>query len=251
MTRMIFSTVRAPQEPALTVESLAMTQTGRPATVAVPVTTPSAGRSPARTVAYSPSSTKDPSSASRAARSRANSLPFAALASWYLGAPPFSTVARRSARCAWPGSCWRSDGVVTTRKPATRRPGSRNSVGCTCLAQQVTVPVPVAAPAAPSWWGARVGGLPPAFWALWSGTLVNRLGSFVLPFLSLYLTRARGYSVGEAGAVLTAFGFGAALSQPLGGTLADRIGRRRTMAGGLAAAAAALVALGASHALPA
>ena len=43
MIRMIFSTVRAPHEPALTVESLAIRQTGRPSTVAVPVITPSAG----------------------------------------------------------------------------------------------------------------------------------------------------------------------------------------------------------------
>jgi MFS family permease len=113
----------------------------------------------------------------------------------------------------------------------------------------MSLPAPVTATAAPTWWAARVGGLPPAFWALWSGTLVNRLGSFVLPFLSLYLTRGRGFSVGAAGAVLTAFGFGAAISQPIGGMLADRIGRRRTMTGGLAASAAALVALGASHRL--
>lgn len=115
----------------------------------------------------------------------------------------------------------------------------------------MSIPAPTTAPLPPSWWGARVGGLPPAFWALWSGTLVNRLGSFVLPFLSLYLTRGRGYSISEAGVVLTAFGFGSAISQPLGGILADRIGRRRTMAGGLAAASAALVALGASHDLSA
>jgi MFS family permease len=114
----------------------------------------------------------------------------------------------------------------------------------------VTVPAtPAEAAVAPSWWGARVGGLPRAYWALWSGTLVNRLGSFVLPFLSLYLTRGRGFSVSEAGGVLTAFGLGSAISQPVGGMLADRIGRRRTMVGGLAASAGALVALGASHQL--
>ena len=44
MIRMIFSTVRAPQDPALTVESLAISATGRPPMVAVPVITPSAGR---------------------------------------------------------------------------------------------------------------------------------------------------------------------------------------------------------------
>ncbi len=51
MIRMIFSTVRAPQEPALTVESFAISATGLPSTVAVPVITPSAGRPSASTLA--------------------------------------------------------------------------------------------------------------------------------------------------------------------------------------------------------
>ena len=75
MIRMIFSTVRAPHEPALTVESLAISATGLPSIVAVPVTTPSAGSPSARTLAYRPSSVKLSSSVSRAIRSRANSLP--------------------------------------------------------------------------------------------------------------------------------------------------------------------------------
>jgi hypothetical protein len=79
---MIFSTVRAPQEPAFTVESLAIRHTGRPSTRADPVTTPSAGSPSASTLAKSPSSTKEPSSTSSAIRSRANSLPLAAFASW-------------------------------------------------------------------------------------------------------------------------------------------------------------------------
>ena len=81
MIRMIFSTVRAPQEPALTVESFAISATGRPPTVAVPVITPSAGSPSASTLAKAPSSVKLPSSTSRAIRSRANSLPWAAAAS--------------------------------------------------------------------------------------------------------------------------------------------------------------------------
>ncbi len=28
-------------------------------------------------------------------------------------------------------------------------------------------------------------GLPPAYWLLWVGTLINRLGGFVVPFLTL------------------------------------------------------------------
>ena len=82
MIRMIFSTVRAPQEPALTVESLAIRQTGRPSMRACPVITPSAGRSPASALASRPSSTNESLSTSSRTRSRANSLPLAALASW-------------------------------------------------------------------------------------------------------------------------------------------------------------------------
>jgi hypothetical protein len=51
MIRMIFSTVRAPHEPAFTVESFAISATGRPPMVAVPVTTPSAGSPSASTFA--------------------------------------------------------------------------------------------------------------------------------------------------------------------------------------------------------
>src|SRR5215510_4608713 len=78
VSRTIFSTVRAPQDPALTVGSLAMTQTGRPSMRPTPVTTPSAGRSSAWLLASRESSTKDPLSSSRASRSRTNSLFWAA-----------------------------------------------------------------------------------------------------------------------------------------------------------------------------
>ena len=51
VSRTIFSTVRAPHEPAFTVESFAITHTGRPSMRPTPVTTPSAGRSPASALA--------------------------------------------------------------------------------------------------------------------------------------------------------------------------------------------------------
>ena len=35
------------------------------------------------------------------------------------------------------------------------------------------------------------GGLPGTFWWLWLGTLVNRIGIFVSPFLTLFLTGQR------------------------------------------------------------
>src|SRR5215207_2216676 len=90
VSRTIFSTVRAPHEPAFTVGSLAMTHTGRPSTRPTPVTTPSAGRSSARLLASSPSSTNESLSRSDARRSRTNSLPCAASLSPTLARLPAS-----------------------------------------------------------------------------------------------------------------------------------------------------------------
>ncbi len=109
------------------------------------------------------------------------------------------------------------------------------------------VPDAAALPAPPaSWWLRHVGGLPPAFWYLFAGTLVNRVGSFITPFLALYLTGERDVSVAQAGLVLSLLGLGSAVGQPLGGVLADRIGRRRTMVLGLLSSATTLLVLGAA-----
>lgn len=98
-------------------------------------------------------------------------------------------------------------------------------------------------------WQRHAGGLPRTFWVLWWGVLVNRLGGFVQPLLALYLTQVRGASVAETGYVLTLFGLGCAVSQPVGGVLADRIGRRRTMVLGLVTSAGSLLLLGAVRSL--
>jgi MFS family permease len=89
----------------------------------------------------------------------------------------------------------------------------------------------------------QIGGLPPAFWWLWLGTLINRAGTFIEPFFVLYLTGPRGVSITTAGWVLTVWGVGSLLSQPIGGWLTDRFGRRATLASSLIATAATLVAL--------
>src|SRR5262245_38404319 len=78
------------------------------------------------------------------------------------------------------------------------------------------------------------GGLPRTFWLLCAGMFVNRCGSFVLPFLSIYLTRSRGVSVATAGVVASLYGAGAMLASVAGGTLADHLGRRATMMASLA-----------------
>jgi hypothetical protein len=74
VSRTIFSTVRAPHDPAFTVGSLAITHTARPSTRPTPVITPSAGRSVATALASSPSSTNDSLSHNNPIRSRTNNL---------------------------------------------------------------------------------------------------------------------------------------------------------------------------------
>ncbi|GAA1677667.1 MFS transporter [Fodinicola feengrottensis] len=88
------------------------------------------------------------------------------------------------------------------------------------------------------------GGLPRAFWVQWVGVLVNRLGTFVEPFLALYLTTARGLSIGQTGLILAIHGAGCLVGPVLGGFLADRLSRRVALAGSMVAAALAMVGLG-------
>jgi MFS family permease len=71
--------------------------------------------------------------------------------------------------------------------------------------------------------------MPRSAWVLFAGSFVNRLGTFVLPFLTLYLT-GRGYSPAEAGVAIACYGLGGLLSQIAGGLVADRIGRRNAIA---------------------
>jgi MFS family permease len=94
------------------------------------------------------------------------------------------------------------------------------------------------------WWSRNGSDLPRSFWVIWAGTVINRLGYVVEPFLALYLVRGRGLSVGTAGVLIACFGAGAFLSQPLGGMLADRIGRRATIILGMTGSAVAFIALG-------
>ncbi|MEU9507690.1 MFS transporter [Micromonospora sp. NPDC048170] len=94
------------------------------------------------------------------------------------------------------------------------------------------------------WFRDTTGGLPVTFWYLWAGTLINRLGSFVLVFLAIYLTQERGFSPSQAGLVLGMWGVGGAVGTTVGGTLCDRWGRRPTLLTAHLGAAAMMLALG-------
>jgi predicted MFS family arabinose efflux permease len=55
--------------------------------------------------------------------------------------------------------------------------------------------------------------------------LINRSGTMVVPFMTLYLTSAKmGYSIGQAGIVFGLFGAGAFSGAWVGGRMTDRIG---------------------------
>ena len=93
------------------------------------------------------------------------------------------------------------------------------------------------------WWAGTSDGLPRAFWYLLAGAFVNRLGYMVEPFLALYLSGPRELDPSTVGVVLAAFGAGAFASQPIGGYLADRYGRRATLVGGMIATAGSFMLL--------
>ena len=68
------------------------------------------------------------------------------------------------------------------------------------------------------------GGLSPSSWMLALVMFINRSGSMVVPFLSVYLTQSLHFSLEQAGIILTIFGAGAMVGSLLGGWLSDRIG---------------------------
>jgi MFS family permease len=84
--------------------------------------------------------------------------------------------------------------------------------------------------------------LPRAAWILVAGNFINWFASFAIVFLVLYLTK-RGYSFAAAGAAVAAYGVGEMITGGVAGHLADRIGRRTTMAISMFASAAATLAL--------
>jgi MFS family permease len=85
-------------------------------------------------------------------------------------------------------------------------------------------------------------GFPRPVWFLFLGTFINRFGTFVIPFLTLHVTR-KGYSAEAAGLTLAALGVGHLLAGLLGGQLADSIGRRPTIALSMAGGAITMLLL--------
>ncbi len=78
---------------------------------------------------------------------------------------------------------------------------------------------------------------------------VNRLGAFSLSFLTVLITTSFGASTAVAGYISAAFGLATIPSRLVGGRLADRIGRRRTIVVGLTGCAVAQLGIASASGL--
>ena len=72
-------------------------------------------------------------------------------------------------------------------------------------------------------------GLSREVWWLALITLVNRAGTMVIPFLSLYLTQSLGFTLENVGSIMTSFGLGSLVGAWIGGKLTDRLGYYKVM----------------------
>lgn len=72
-------------------------------------------------------------------------------------------------------------------------------------------------------------GLSPEVWWLSLITFINRAGTMVIPFLSLYLTKSLHFSLENVGWIMTCFGLGSVAGSWLGGKLTDKFGFYKVM----------------------
>ncbi|HYN01214.1 MAG TPA: MFS transporter [Vicinamibacteria bacterium] len=89
-----------------------------------------------------------------------------------------------------------------------------------------------------------VGRFPRPVRLLLVGTLVNKLGTFIIPYLTLVLLRDFHMREGEAARLLFAYGAGSVVSILAGGVITDRFGRRRTLLVSLFGSGVLAVAMG-------
>lgn len=89
--------------------------------------------------------------------------------------------------------------------------------------------------------------LPRTVYILCAGSFINRAGSFVMLFLTIYVTEQLGAGKAFASYCIGAFGLGAVVASLVGGQLADQFGRRSTLLFALFGGATALIGLSLVH----
>jgi predicted MFS family arabinose efflux permease len=86
-------------------------------------------------------------------------------------------------------------------------------------------------------------GLSKEVWWLALITLINRAGTMVIPFLSLYLTENLNFSLNNVGWIMSAFGLGSVVGTWIGGKLTDKIGYYKVMVRSLLSTGILFIAL--------
>ncbi|MFI0427912.1 MFS transporter [Mariniflexile sp. HMF6888] len=86
-------------------------------------------------------------------------------------------------------------------------------------------------------------GLSEEIWWLALITLINRAGTMVIPFLSLYLKEDLHFTVSHVGWVMSAFGLGSVAGSWIGGKLTDKIGYYKVMVRSLLSTGVLFIAL--------
>ena len=85
--------------------------------------------------------------------------------------------------------------------------------------------------------------LPRAIYFICLGVFINRAGSFIVPFLTIYLSQRLGLGNLFATQAMGLFGMGAVIGALIGGHLADKLGRRVVMLLALFGGAALMLVL--------
>jgi len=80
-------------------------------------------------------------------------------------------------------------------------------------------------------------------WWLALVTFINRAGTMVIPFLSLYLRDDLSFNLSDVGWVMTAFGLGSVVGSWIGGKLTDKIGYFKVMVRSLLTTGVLFIAL--------
>jgi MFS family permease len=88
--------------------------------------------------------------------------------------------------------------------------------------------------------------LPAPVRLLVTGSLINKVGTFIIPYLTIVLTRDFHLSATETAELLFAYGAGSIVSILVGGYLTDRLGRRSTLMLSLFGSGVLAVAMGAA-----
>lgn len=91
------------------------------------------------------------------------------------------------------------------------------------------------------------GGLSKDIWLLAFVTFINRSGTMVVPFLTVYLTTQLHFSLPQAGWVMLCFGVGSVLGTLLGGKLTDKIGYYKVQLWSLVLSGVMFISLQAMH----